>query len=627
MQPCIPQIVFPEIPGYPLPTSPNDIIIPATHLEKDEDGNICTLPNHRNKPKEQATAAKEGAHYIVQAGKLLGKGAREGQRFPVSDAVLESVVARKVFTDLDGVRHVGFIFEVASHKWEEPREILVADKDVRHVFQKVHELYPEIALFQKGADALEEMIADVFDTSKDSMRTEYAYEKSGWYEEDGRCAAYFKGTHSYYSRWNIPDTSSWSMQKRKDVFLSGMDFLKVGRHGKEIYIIFVYAHAGFSIFWFQKAGCNVEVFVYVVGQNGSLKSSVLLEIVDPFEPHTRKRQIQLTDSSWPSIRQRLLLAQDSSLLIDDYSKTHRAIAKTSDENFEEVVRAIGNGKLSSRKKLGGIGDQVTDIRTAPFASGEDDPNLGESSFRRIQTVRVDRNTFDGDALSVFQTNRAIMQEYFGLYVAFLEENSELVVSTIQVARTEYREMVGQITAEPRLRETALSFLTQSRLVTEFGRWCGMEQQEMQSFLAEAEASISASIRDNDTMRRQVRPDVLFIQAVWKQVTNGNKYYLAESGIEYHETKRPFCIGFSDEANGFFWIKMEVAMDAAREYCRKHGLFLTENETVIKKSLLAHNILDKPEHGWVQRWTQGKARERFVKLFSSRVEEIMKEEDF
>lgn len=627
VQPCINQMVIPEIPVYPLPLSANDFVIPATHLEKDDEGNICTLPNHRNMPKERATGAKEGTHYLVQGGKLLGKGSREGQKFPVSDAFLESVIARKVFTDLDGVRHVRYLFKVISHKWKEPREIEVADKDVRRVFHKIHEVYPEISLFQKGADALEEMIADVFDASKGTMRTEYGYEKSGWYEEDGGSAAYFRGTHASYRDWNIPDTTSWLAHKRKDVFLAGLNFLKVGRRGKEIYIIFLFSHVGFTIFWFKKAGFKVEFFVYVVGQNGSLKTAVLVVVSDPFEVNTSNRKIQLTDSSWPSIRQRLLLAQDSSVLLDDYSKTQRAIAKASDESFEKFVRAIGNGKLSDRKKPGGIGDQSTDIRTSPFGSGEDDPSLGESSFRRIHTVRVDRSTFDGAALAEFQENPTILAEYFALYVEFLAQNPEYVVNTIQSARAEYQANVAQLTAEPRLRENALAFFAQARLVTAFGIWCGVDKQEMRNFLSEAEDSISASIRDNDATRKQVRPDVLFVQSVWKQVMNGNKYLLAESGAEYHQAKRPFCVGFADDDNGFFWLKMEVAMDAAREYCGKHGLFLTDNEMVIKGSLFTHGILAKPEKGWVWRWTQGLSRERFVKLFINKVDEIIKGDDF
>lgn len=80
------QIVLPNIQVRPLPSAPDDLVIPAMHLESDEGGNVLAVPNCRQGHRRAVSGGREGSFYLVRDGRLIGKGTREGQEFPVCDA-------------------------------------------------------------------------------------------------------------------------------------------------------------------------------------------------------------------------------------------------------------------------------------------------------------------------------------------------------------------------------------------------------------------------------------------------------------------------------------------------------------------------------------------------------------
>ena len=616
--------VLPPIPWRPLPHSTNSIVIPAMHLEE-KDGDIISVPNVRRKRELIPSIAREGITYKVQDGKLFGKGKKPGQEYQITDITLKEISARKIFRDMDDVEHIRYTCIVESPKWDSEKKFEVDEKDLPLLFQKVHESYHETLLFQRGADAISEIISNVFEECKDKMATSRSYAKSGWYEEDGKIC-YRIGNHDYYRSWEIPNVSLMKPSRWYTIFLDGHAFLKVGHNGREITTLYLYSHMGYSLFFFRKAGYTIAFVLFVKGWTGSLKTSTAVELVNPFETDVNNRIIPLNDSSWARIRELLQLAQDAISLVDDFAKTQKKLSKDGTIIIENIHRSIGNGKLPEKKKPGGVGNQSTYIRTLVIETGEDSPELGMSSLMRVILICVDRNTFDGSVLEVFQRNRSIMQLYFALYIEFLSSNVEYVVQIIQTGWKKYRPECESITAEPRLIESAMCLRIQLDLTIEFGLWCGADKYEMEKFRSESIMHIASVVRGSDSESTQIRADILFVKAIWKQVTDGTKYQLADNGNEYHKNRMSSNIGFYDRENDFIWLKMEDAHVAAQDYCRKHGLFLTDNTKIIKQALFEHGILDRPEKGWVWRWTQGGDRGRFIRLRLSKIKEIEKQED-
>lgn len=523
------------------------------------------------------------------------------------------------------MEHIRYTCIVESPKWDSTKEFEIDEKDLPQLFQRVHETYHETLLFQRGADAISEIISNVFEECKDKMETYRSYAKSGWYDEDGELC-YRIGTHDHYKHWEIPNVASMEITCWHTIFLEGHAFLKVGRNGKEITILFLYSHMGYSLFFYRKAGYTIAFVLFMKGWTGSLKTSTTEELVNPFEPDINKRAIPLTDSSWARIRELLQLAQDAVALVDDFAKTNRKLSNDGTINIENIHRSIGNGKLPEKKRIGGVGNQSTDIRTLVIETGEDSTELGMSSFMRVIVLNVDRNTFDGNVLELFQRNRSIMQFYFALYIEFLRSNAEHVIQIIQTGWEKYRPECKSITTEPRLVESAMCLRIQLDLTVEFGIWCGADSHEMEKFRSESIEHIASVVRDSDSESKQIRADVLFVKAIWKQITDGTKYHLADNGNDYHKNRTSSHIGFYDRENDFIWLKMEDAHVAAQDYCKKHGLFLSDSTQIIKQALFKHGILDKPEKGWVWRWTQGEDRGRFIRLRLSKIKEIMEQED-
>ena len=258
-------------------------------------------------------------------------------------------------------------------------------------------------------------------------------------------------------------------------------------------------------------------------------------------------------------------------------------------------------------------------------TGEDDPELGNSTFLRMLTIEVERGTFDGKELEVFQGNRDLMRYYFALYIEFLRCNAGEVIQIIKRGRELYRDDSAVFTEEPRLRETAMCLLIQLDIVVAFGLWCGVEEAEMRNFRAVAAEHIEALIRDNTRKRNQTRADVLFVKAVWEQVTNGTRYNLAANGDEYHQNYVSSYIGFWDKDHDFVWLKPEDAMEAAQDYCKRHGFSLSNNYRIIKNALGTHGVLVKSGDSDTARWTRGKHRGRFMRLRLSAIKDIAEEE--
>lgn len=623
--PIVENLCLPPLPKKEIPKSTNNLVFAPVHQEF-KDNEWVIVPNVGTKKTPALSSTHIGKYHKIQNDSLYGKGKQEGQEYMVAEVSLARITKKTIYTDIYGNAQSKFTCELKSSKWDSSRAIEVDEKDLYSVFQKAREKFHELIVFDyKGKEAIAEHIAEVYSDSQTDMITEYIFEKSGWTYDNG-IPSYKIGTNEFYSKWNVPNMANLIPEARYDIFKKGFDFLKIGKNGKEIITIFAYIHMPYSLFWFRQDGFNIDFLLFINGWTGSLKTSTILECVDVFEPNISNRQTQITGSSWAAIRERLLLSQDSILLLDDYSKTQKTFSNTGDELIEQVVRSIGNGRLPNKKQVGGAKNQPVDVRALVIITGEDTPELGQSSFLRMLTVTVDTDTFDGNELRIFQNNRDIMALYVALYIEFLRTNANTIMKIISTARESYKLDMERITRERRLIENGVKLMTQVDIILAFGYWCGEDEIVLRNFEETSKAHIAQIIRDNDTSHQEIRMDALFIIAIMAQVEESSKYNLAEDASKYFENPAPYTIGFFDKDSGRIWLKFEDAMNAAKDYCKSHGKFLTDNQQAIKKALFEHGFLDRPKEGWVWRWTRGNSRGRFVKLFRDKVLSFVREMD-
>ena len=618
-------LCLPPLPKKEIPKSTNNLVFAPAHQEF-IDNEWVIVPNVRTKKTPALSSTHSGKYHKIQNDSLYGKGKQEGQEYMVSEVSLSRITKKIIFTDIYGNAQSKFICELKSSKWESPKTIEVDEKDLYSVFQKAREKFHELIVFEyKGKEAITEHIAEVYSESQKDMITEYIYEKSGWTYDNG-IPNYKIGTNEFYSKWKVPNMPNLSSEARYNIFKNGFDFLKIGKNGKEIITIFAYIHMPYSLFWYRQEGFNIDFLLFIKGWTGSLKTSTILECVDVFEPIISNRQTQIAGSSWAAIREKLLLSQDSILLLDDYSKTQKAFSNIGDELIEQVVRSIGNGRLPDKKQVGGAKNQPVDVRSLVIITGEDAPELGQSSFLRMLTITVDTSTFDGNELRIFQNNRDIMASYVALYIEFLRTNVNTIKKIISTSMKTYKLDMERITKERRLIENGSKLMAQIDVILAFGYWCGEDEAVLRNFEATAKAHIVEIIRDNDISHQEIRMDALFIIAIMAQTEESSRYSLAEDASKYFENPAPYTIGFFDKDSDRIWLKFEDAMNAVKDYCKSHGKFFTDNQQAVKKALFEHGFLDKPNDGWVWRWTRGNNRGRFVKLFRDKVLSFVKEMD-
>lgn len=468
-------------------------------------------------------------------------------------------------------------------EWEVPL------KEYKNLLDIINKTYGETFIAKTTGDGVLELLSELYAEAKKDVNKPLINkaELSGWYSIDGK-PQWFTGTDEYYKDVFFPNISQANLA---ELFNNGIHFLDIGRFNTAIGLIFLFAHAGFSRWWLQKAGISWKTALIVEGITNSFKTSVVSLIANVFnrerEDAVRLPIALITDAG---SRRTIAKLRHQTILIDDYSKSTSLSAVKSRELAEELIRMNGDSGGHIKAAPGNNKKTVTEkIEGVLIFTAEKDFNLSNSSNTRVITVKthgnvldrsgniVEHATFDTIVLSFFQQNHDLLKYYFATYIQFLTDYGTNLLPALRQNYLKYRSEFVQLFHTPRMADSAAVLRIQSDLILEFARHC--RYQQVQSLEHYFHNCITQAVADQQEKAKNNDPADLFMATLAEVLDHTN---IAEDEFKYITNYDYY--GFYQKGDNTIWLKKEKVFEAVCNAIRNGGTEWLETLDTIKVAL-------------------------------------------
>lgn len=471
---------------------------------------------------------------------------------------------------IEKIKGVAYVSNGKSYAWS------IEVENYKTLFSVLTKKHGDITLSTKAGDGIDTYLSDLYSAALDSntpltITTEWG----GWYEIEQQSAKYFIGRRNKDSTLlNIADTD------RINVLARGVDYLKIGRLQKEIAVLFMFIHAGFSNFWYKKAGLGWNLCLIVQGVTNAGKTSVLETAADILNADRKAGLIQLGTSTEAGARRILnTMFRDTFCCYDDFSNADARTSQNAHNLVETALRLIGDG--SGRIRAGTGIDVIREQANCVLAvTAEENFQLGASSYTRYLRIFLNRavksantgeiikdGTIDFAVLAHFKEHPEILKAYFSLYIKFLTENGYKIADYIRKNLAVYRQRFNDFQVG-RLVDSAVRLQFQADIIAHFMQWCGATTEYVSSVTSIFSSAIRSTVKAQEELFLQSTPAQLFLKAVLnsfdfsKQLAPTEDDYLYSSGI---------YVGFRDDSEGTLWLDKEVVNSTVAQYMRNEGI--------------------------------------------------------
>ena len=588
----------------------------------------CTLGTEEVPGKVAINAGDFYAEY--GDGKVMGR-TKEGDEFKALNFTLEFVKEIHIYRN-DAEFDREFVIRVTTAAGES-REITVNSADYEKLYDRIKREMPGVFKNANAKNACCEYFADTY-AKRGSLQVEDRVMFSGWHEING-VIGYFKGVHPYYNETadvytlaatNVPD-------ELPAVVSRGMDFLRVGRHGIAICLLFLFAHIAFLRFWLERVGIKFHSTLYLVGPTGSLKTAVASVVANVFDNNEAHRGIRMT-STLAGAKRVLKLHRDTLLLVDDYSNGNDANNNKAENLRYDLTRILADATVETKVDWSADSGIAADApRTVAVFTAEDYMDVGRSTELRTVSAEVETDSFDGGLLGNFQTDPSIMQKYFAHFVLFLTRNGRTLETGFQQAFQAYRSAYGeQYPKLRRLADCAAQLRLTAGVIARFATDNGIDAIWEVGKLVQA---IGDALQAQIGRTEAAKPEKRFLTMLWENLIfdriNPDKA-IAPTEADYNRRNSDF-IGYQGQYDGreAVFIRFKSAFKLVREAFRKaEQPFFQKEETVKKLLFQAGIILGIPKangkgHEFSIKKTK-EPRDRMVIIFTDAVKEFIKVND-
>lgn len=328
----------------------------------------------------------------------------------------------------------------------------IREKDFTCVMDQLIDEHPDLyvpaSFTGKAKQCLHEYAGEVFSYVKKTWRKTTVYSFHGWFNVDGHMQYVTPHPSFSCSKVNIPRLPVSTVAK---AWRDGIDMLRIGRQVQRsdgnldvllslqaILPLFLYFHAGYAAKLFEDAGNPLHFLLLLIGDSGAMKTSLCKTLAEPFNPggilnlQSTKRAIEL-------YREQSI---DMTMILDDIfsSKDKAALSK-----FSDVLRVFGDG-IGRAKAVTGpdtpnfTGTEQIIERGGCLVTGEHPLNSQQSSNLRTLMVLVNKQSFDGKELRVFQDDKKLakrsgtinmIQAHFAAWIQYLECHYVELVNLIE----------------------------------------------------------------------------------------------------------------------------------------------------------------------------------------------------
>lgn len=565
-----------------------------------------------------------GEFYLEGADGIYNNG-DESNRRKIFDLKVKITHVIEIWSP-EGNCRKQYVCKLFSTIWgNQSREIIIDSKKYKNtLFKEIRDRFTELFLPDTNSEIVQEYLTDVYRRDIDNAELVIKAEKIGWLNVYGK-TQYVIGIDVFYKTCNIPDIEKYD---RIAIFNTGTAFLEIGSNNKIISLIWLTAHIAFSNHWFNEGGKKFTSAIYLCGASNFLKTSVVKIVANPFDRNRDNATVRMTATS-AGIRETMSKLADTLVCVDDFSNTELTSGKKALENAEDVIRAVGDGVFPVKMNVKDFSQSIREsVRSTIILTGEENLPLGTSSQYRIITLPVEKETFDGEKLRLFQNHPEIMTHYFALYVKYLTERGNLITNSVAEKISEYSKEFEQHFSVRRFIETAAFLKFQVDILYDFAIWCGLSDCKAQQLANLLNDAVISVVTSNQAEGTKISPTKQILFALWQNLNSSNNTLIAESEDVYIQNE-PKYLGFYENDNGLLWLKATDSYKFGVEYLKKQGVnFLVQWDT-LKKILLkegyAKGILPVDGKGgqYLIRAKKG-SRKYMLVLFIDKVEEVVAE---
>ena len=560
--------------------------------------------------------AQCGDKYIV-TGKSLSGLTKNGS-IELTNAVVSIVEIERIFSD--GTCQEFFILRIECEVWENAHKNIKIDKNnFKSVFSILRKEFPEIKVFSKIPDALEEYLADIVNRDYNNATIRNINKKTGWFPLDGEPTKYELGCDSFYHTSTIPILDTANIEQ---IFQQGFSFLEVGHNGAACTLLFIFAHIPYVLFWLREGAVDFTSILYLNGSSNLLKTATASVLANIWETNRTQAKLRL-NSTKASMLNSLALLQDQLILLDDSSNSEARAQKNIEANLEIAIRTVGDGSFDAKMQNGNQEIARRTFRGAVVVTGEEHPNLGRSSILRMVEVQISEGSFDGEVLSTFQNNPELLRQYFALFVKFLENMGTEISHYAQTHIQKYRESAAKILTVRRYIDSAAGFHIVIDIIGKFANFC-KQQFVFESRSQNLSKSVFEIMQQNQHIGEREQPVRRFLRTLTSILNTSKTTMIAKNELEYAAAESAF-IGFF-EANEI-WLRPAIYQEVVKTLQGQNESFSTSFDT-IKKMLLTEgyskgkNYKDKKEY--LVRAKKG-SRKRMLVLYRKKIENFFEEE--
>lgn len=387
------------------------------------------------------------------------------------------------------------------------------------------------------------------------------------------------------SRYNLPEVN-----RTKDNlpnFNTAMQLFKVAPSEVMLPLVSIAFLSPLNEFM-RQAGVEPSFLVYLLGQTGSMKSTLAALVLCLFGRFDNKSLPESFKDTTNSLEKQGFLLKDVLTVIDDYHPTgSRQEAQKMQATAQAVSRMYGDrtgrGRMNADTNL-----RMSYIpRGNAVITGEDLPEIGESGIARNIVVGVEKTSINKRVLTQLQEKSDDLGVCMSMYISWLCSRAQLLPQKLKEQFNTLRQKVLQEggsghgrTAEA-IAHLQIGILYFSRFMLESGAITAVEASKM----TENSWGIFLEIATKQNLQLQnKKPALLFMEAIKELLATGEIYVIdTKTKTVDNLAHSPGFVGYEDDS--FYYLYADTAFKNVVQFYSCQGVKFPVGKEALLKSLV------------------------------------------
>lgn len=479
------------------------------------------------------------------------------------------------------------IEKIRIHVKNRRHEVLwsIKKSDWLRFYEALKKEYPEFYIFPEYANArkiFQKYIDEAYFQAMEEVPVQDFYELVGWIEKNNHLY-YISGSDRNCSGTRCLARSQCKTEARQ-LWNYAQEILALGPINT-LLPLFLQAHIGYALPFFEKAGHQVQFILALIGPTGSKKTSLAKVLYCLFDI---ENVVNFTATD-RGIELHAMQCRDAVAVLDDLNS---AKDPQLEKKINRFLRQTGDSAGRVKSTNGGEEIERVDTRFSVVLTAEHPLDfLQQSAQLRILTVKIGPHTLNLERLRCFQEDKIFakvekeasrLEKYISTFIQFLEVNDTACLKKM----ISFRPVPLQLSFD-RQAEVYWVLSCAARLVADFGVYAEAISQEEADFLYFQKwiPALQQIMIANELASKTSDPIYMFLQAV-SQLLATKQLVLADRR-ELFQSHPSAYAGFCENERLNF--KPDVVYESVCQYWAGLGYSMEAPSADLFSKLYTENI--------------------------------------